>query len=274
MGVSRLIQSGDTIEPNEFEFTYTGNYNFKDGAGGTIELEFLTSGTFTLLKSTPFKPFDLCLVGGGGAGGKGYAFTDYPAGGGAGGGGGYVENVFDVPIELNKAYSLVIGGSNGDTTGFGYTAKAGVAGAAGASSGASGSRAGGAGGSGGGANCYDGGSNGSDGLGSAGGRGQRITTKAFCSGKLFSGGGGGGYSYNMKAGAGGAGGGGAGGAKGSAGSKGVNNTGGGGGGGSEGDKAGGAGGSGIIILRRRWDSNFSIINNYITNNITTTTTTA
>ena len=70
MGEARILKTGDNVTPNEFEFTYTGDYNYKEGASGTIEIEFLTSGTFTLLKSSPFKPFDLCLVGGGGNGGK------------------------------------------------------------------------------------------------------------------------------------------------------------------------------------------------------------
>lgn len=258
MGVSRLIQSGDTIEPNEFEFTYTGDYNFKDGAGGTIEIEFLTSGTFTLLKSSPFKPFDLCLVGGGGSGGYGSSS--------GGGGGGYVENMFDVPIELNKAYPIVIGGSAGDTTGFGYTAKAGKNGKD--------YYIGGDGGSGGGAGnnpsgSYDGGSggfNGFDGFDAKesssrvykGGKGQHTSTRAFGTGRLLAGGGGGSGSYG---GVGGPGGGGSGGGNGR-GNNGIANTGGGGGGGN----TAGLGGSGIVILRRRWDTELNIFNtyNYIT----------
>ena len=275
MGEARILKTGDTVTPNEFEFTYTGDYNFKDGAGGTIELEFLTSGTFTLLKSTPFKPFDLCLVGGGGNGGDGNGSV-----GGSGGGGGYVENVFDVPIELNKAYPIVIGGSAGDTTGFDYTAKAGQNGGQG--------RAGGKGGSGGGGSSYNtranGGSNGSDGFNGSntnsssgeykGGIGQHTTTKAFGTGRLLAGGGGGG-SYTGIVGLGGPGGGGNGGSAGSganAASNGEPNTGGGGGGAYyyPGSKSG-SGGSGIVILRRRWDTALNIMTtyNYITNNITT-----
>lgn len=263
MGEARILKTGDNVTPNEFEFTYTGNYNYKEGASGTIELEFLTSGTFKLLKSSPFKPFDLCLVGGGGNGGQGK--SNDKAGGG-GGGGGYVENIFDVPIELNKAYPIVIGGSAGDTTGFGYTAKAGFAG--------QNAGPGGAGGSGGGSAGGMGGSNGSDGLGIEGGVGQKTTTRAFGTGKLFGGGGGGGYSGKAgSAGAGGTGGGGAGGRE-NAGSPGADNTGGGGGGGgwnSVVSANGGAGGSGIIILRRRWNPELTIVNNYnfVTNNITT-----
>lgn len=262
MGVSRLIQSGDAIEPNEFEFTYTGDYNFKDGAGGTIEIEFLTSGTFKLLKSTPFKPFDLCLVGGGGNGGSG--------GSGGGGGGGYVENMFDVPIELNKAYTIVIGGSAGDTTGFGYTAKAGKNGkeyyiggdggsGGGAGNNSSGSYAGGS-----------GGFNGFDGFDAEessstvykGGKGQHTSTRAFGTGRLLAGGGGGAGAYG---GSGGPGGGGHGSNR--NGGNGTANTGGGGGAGG----SAGLGGSGIVILRRRWNANLTISNtyNYITNNITT-----
>lgn len=270
MGEARILKTGDNVTPNEFEFTYTGNYNYKEGASGTIEIEFLTSGTFTLLKSTPFKPFDLCLVGGGGNGGDGNGSV-----GGSGGGGGYVENVFDVPIELNKAYPIIIGGSAGNTTGFGYTAKAGQNGGKGT--------AGGSGGSGGGGSAYikpaNGGSNGMDGFDGdssssdnyyKGGAGQHTTTKAFGTGKLFAGGGGSG-SYGGSVGLGGPGGGGNGSASGK-GSNGEPNTGGGGGGAYyySGNK-GGSGGSGIIILRRRWDTALNIITtyNYITNNITT-----
>lgn len=274
MSEARILKTGDNVTPNEFEFTYTGNHNFKEGASGTIEIELLTSGTFTLLKSTPFKPFDLCLVGGGGNGGNGNGSF-----GGSGGGGGYVENVFDVPIELNKAYPIVIGGSAGDTTGFGYTAKAGQSGGQ--------SSAGGKGGSGGGGSSYGiathGGSNGNDGIGGdgrntsedgyKGGQGQHTTTRAFGTGKLFAGGGGGG-SYGDSGGLGGPGGGGNGGAGANKGSNGVTNTGGGGGGaGYYSGYKGGSGGSGIVILRRRWSSELAINNsynyNYITNNITT-----
>lgn len=274
MGEARILKTGDNVTPNEFEFTYTGNHNFKEGASGTIEIEFLTSGTFKLLKSTPFKPFDLCLVGGGGNGGDGDGSF-----GGSGGGGGYVENVFDVPIELNKAYPIVIGGSAGNTTGFGYTAKAGQNGGR--------NTAGGSGGSGGGGSSYTsgahGGSNGNDGIGGdgrntsedgcKGGQGQHTTTRAFGTGKLFAGGGGGGC-YAGARGLGGSGGGGNGSDRGN-GSNGEPNTGGGGGGAFyySGYK-GGSGGSGIVILRRRWNPELAINNSYNYNYITNNTTTA
>ena len=250
MGEARILKTGDTVTPNEFEFTYTGDYNYKEGASGTIEIEFLTSGTFTLLKSSMFKPFDLCLVGGGGNGGIAP---------GGGGGGGYVENMFDVPIELNKAYPIVIGGNAGDTTGFGYTAKAGKTPPGGY---------GGDGGSGGGGHGGSGGFNGFDGSDTnvsstvyKGGKGQHTSTRAFGTGRLLAGGGGGsGYS-------GGPGGGGHGGSSSEKGGDGATNTGGGGGAGG----IAGLGGSGIVILRRRWDAELNIFNtyNYITNNITT-----
>ena len=257
MGEARILKTGDTVTPNEFEFTYTGDYNYKEGASGTIEIEFLTSGTFTLLKSSPFKPFDLCLVGGGGNGAASSS--------GGGGGGGYVENMFDVPIELNKAYPIVIGGSVGDTTGFGCTAKAGKT--ALGSNGGDGGSGGGAGGN------YSsnvaggaGGFNGFDGKPTRnykGGTGQHTSTRAFGTGRLLAGGGGG-NGYPM--GSGGPGGGGSSGGD-SMGTNGTANTGGGGGAGS----SAGLGGSGIIILRRRWNAELNIFNtyNYITNNITT-----
>ena len=257
MGEARILKTGDNVTPNEFEFTYTGNYNYKEGASGTIELEFLTSGTFKLLKSSPFKPFDLCLVGGVG---NGVASSS-----GGGGGGGYVENMFDVPIELNKAYPIVIGGSAGDTTGFGYTAKAGktasgTTGGDGGSGGAAGGKyssniPGGA-----------GGFNGFDGFDVEessskvykGGKGQHTSTRAFGTGCLLAGGGGG---NGYPVGSGGPGGGGSGGGN-SKGNNGTANTGGGGGGGNQ----AGLGGSGIVILRRRWDAALNIFNtyNYIT----------
>lgn len=257
MGEARILKTGDTVTPNEFEFTYTGDYNYKEGASGTIEIEFLTSGTFTLLKSSPFKPFDLCLVGGGGNGAASSS--------GGGGGGGYVENMFDVPIELNKAYSIVIGGSVGDTTGFGYTAKAGKT--ASGPTGGDGGSGGGAGGD------YSssvlggsGGFNGFDGFDvkrssstvNKGGTGQHTSTRAFGTGRLLAGGGGG---AGYPGGSGGPGGGGSGGSN-SKGNNGTANTGGGGGAGN----TAGLGGSGIIILRRRWNAELNIFNtyNYIT----------
>lgn len=261
MGEARILKTGDNVTPNEFEFTYTGDYNYKEGASGTIELELLTSGTFTLLKSSPFKPFDLCLVGGGGNGGASIS--------GGGGGGGYVENMFDVPIELNKAYTIVIGGSAGDTTGFGCTAKAGKNGkeyytggdggsGGGAGSESSGSYTGGSGGF----NGFDGFDvKGSSSIVYKGGKGQHTSTRAFGTGRLLAGGGGGSGSYGGSGGPGGGGNGGRNGGNGTA------NTGGGGGAGG----TAGLGGSGIIILRRRWNAELNIFNtyNYITNNITT-----
>lgn len=273
MGVSRLIQSGDTIEPNEFEFTYTGDYNYKEGASGTIEIEFLTSGTFTLLKSSPFKPFDLCLVGGGGNGGGGS--NSYSSGGG----GGYVENFYDIPVELNKAYPIVIGGSAGDTTGFGYIAKAGKPGSSGRSS----AFRGGDGGSGGGAGYEDstywigvsGNSQRYSNIYSVG-KGQGKTTRAFGTGKLFGGGGGGNFGAGGSDGSDGVvevtnnkdqpykqyGGNGGGGTYSSNQNttyqNGETNTGGGGGGGYY---VSGKGGSGIAILRRRWSETIPVVDN-------------
>ena len=270
MGEARILKTGDTVTPNEFEFTYTGDYNYKEGASGTIEIEFLTSGTFTLLKSTPFKPFDLCLVGGGGNGGGGS--SNYISGGG----GGYVENFYDIPVELNKAYPIVIGGSAGDTTGFGYIAKAGKSGSSGGSAGF----VGGDGGSGGGA-----GYSGSTTFNNSSarytnifnvGKGQGKTTRAFGTGKLFGGGGGGIHGAGGFDGSDGVvevtnnkdqtykqyGGNGGGGAYSAAQNttyqNGQANTGGGGGGGYY---MRGIGGSGIAILRRRWSETIPVVDN-------------
>lgn len=269
MGEARILKTGDNVTPNEFEFTYTGDYNYKEGASGTIELELLTSGTFTLLKSSMFKPFDLCLVGGGGNG-----YNNSTGGGSGGGGGGYVENFYDIPVELNKAYPIVIGGSAGDTTGFGYIAKAGK----------DGNRAqGGDGGSGGGAGYYDS----TYWIGASGntqrytniynvGKGQGKTTRAFGTGKLFGGGGGGYYGAGGFDGSDGVvefggntadsykkyGGNGGGGTysrtQNTTYQNGETNTGGGGGGGYY---ARGIGGSGIAILRRRWSETIPVVDN-------------
>lgn len=270
MGEARILKTGDNVTPNEFEFTYTGDYNFKDGASGTIEIEFLTSGTFTLLKSTPFKPFDLCLVGGGGNGGGGSSSSI------SGGGGGYVENFYDIPVELNKAYPIVIGGSAGDTTGFGYIAKAGKSGSTRVYSG-------GYGGSGGGAGYYDS----TYWIGASGntqrytniyhvGKGQGKTTRAFGTGKLFGGGGGGTHGAGGSDGSDGVaevtnnrdqtykqyGGNGGGGTysntQNTTYQNGETNTGGGGGGGYY---MQGKGGSGIAILRRRWSETIPVVDN-------------
>ena len=267
MGEARILKTGDTVTPNEFEFTYTGDYNYKEGASGTIEIEFLTSGTFTLLKSTPFKPFDLCLVGGGGNGQR----HNTGNGEGSGGGGGYVENFYDIPVELNKAYPIVIGGSAGDTTGFGYIAKAGKSFNA---------SLGGDGGSGGGAGAY-----GSTAFNNSSvrytnifnvGKGQGKTTRAFGTGKLFGGGGGGTHGAGGSDGSDGVvevttnsshtyknyGGNGGGGAYSyyadATYQNGEANTGGGGGGGYD---AAGIGGSGIAILRRRWSETIPVVDN-------------
>ena len=269
MGEARILKTGDTVTPNEFEFTYTGDYNYKEGASGTIEIEFLTSGTFTLLKSSMFKPFDLCLVGGGGNGGIGsQGYT-------SGGGGGYVENFYDIPVELNKAYPIVIGGSAGDTTGFGYIAKAGMSGSSGYDN-----IYGGDGGSGGGAGSESGITFNNSSARYTNilhvGKGQGKTTRAFGTGKLFGGGGGGthgaggsdgsdgvpetagksGHPYKTYGGNGGGG-------RYRADSDGTyqngqTNTGGGGGGGYY---VRGIGGSGIAILRRRWSETIPVVDN-------------
>lgn len=268
MSEARILKTGDNVTPNEFEFTYTGNYNYKEGASGTIEIEFLTSGTFTLLKSSMFKPFDLCLVGGGSPN-KSYG----------GGSGGYVENFYDIPVELNKAYQIVIGGSAGDTTGFGYTAKAGNPPVD--------SYTGGDGGSGGGSGdqsvAYWLGDTSTSFTGryvniNNVGKGQGKTTRAFGTGKLFGGGGGGRYGAGGSDGSdgvpeittdynnhkwqqyGGNGGGGRynGSTSDSASQNGTANTGGGAGGGSY---TNATGGSGIAILRRRWSETIPVVDN-------------
>ena len=208
----------------------------------------------------------MCLVGGGS-----------PNNSYAGGGGGYVENFYDIPVELNKAYQIVIGGSAGDTTGFGYTAKAGNSPVD--------ASTGGNGGSGGGAGRYDS----TYWLGASGnsqrytniynvGKGQGKTTRAFGTGRLFGGGGGGSRGAGGSDGSdgvaevttnsnehnwqqyGGNGGGGKynGSSSDSVSQKGTANTGGGAGGGAYKNATGG---SGIAILRRRWSETIPVVDN-------------
>lgn len=244
-----IYQNGEwnTLEYYLPEFTYTGDYEILNNQDATLngdaadwKIRFLTSGTltFTILNGAK-NGIDVFLVGGGGKGNLG------------GGGGGYTATYKDVDVSLEVSYDIVIGGSNGNTSAFNYTAAAGKT-----PSGYSG----GAGGSGGGGHCGAGGSNGSGGNGygtdySSGGKGQGTTTREFgeSTGRLYSGGGGGGGSFTetsaVYAKAGGAGGGGSGG-----GGKGTTNLGGGGGGantGANSGTSGGAGGAGVVVIRAK-----------------------
>lgn len=236
-------------------FTYSGDYEIVDdddnvitSTQGNWKIRFLTSGTLSFSSlAGAANGIDVFLVGGGGG-----------SSGGNGGCGGYTNTVSGVSVSENTDYAISVGaggsvGASGGESSFGNFASA--------SGGGTGCTAGGSGGGGGGYRTVDGngrtggagGSDGSDGVNGYGtastknGTGQGTTTREFgeSTGKLYSGGGGGGaYVSTDTPGAGGAGGGGAGGTNGGAsGANGETNTGGGGGG------YGGVGGSGIVIIR-------------------------
>ena len=260
------------------KFTYTGEYNVRDD--GVVEL--LTSGTIVFLEPTFI---DVFCVGGGARGGVPAlgSLALVNGNGSGGGGGGYTTTGRE--LSVSGSYKSVVGagaenyGEAGGISSFGDLVHAnGGVGITAATTG--GSRIGGNGGSGGGggvASNSDLGAGGSDGANGEkglsgnftpnGGAGQGTTTREFgeASGKLYSGGGGGGryiYSQTPVTSMGGIGGGGSGGWVGgqnltkSAGAGGAN-TGGGGGGGAcyavPGANTvrveGGSGGSGIVCFR-------------------------
>lgn len=226
-------------------FAYTGTYDsFGDASQGYLVLK--TSGTLTI-KGT----VDLCLVGGGGKGYKGW-ITGSIKSGGAGGCGGYVENF--ISQELNGDYSVTIGagssteGAAGGATQIGssYTANGGNSGGATVYNGANGRGL-----SGYGAYTNDGathkvGGNGEDGV-------FPWNDSTNFSGNRVSGcGGGGAASPTYTQGSGGAGGGGDGGGYNALGNSATENTGGGGGGSSYQKRTtgnGGNGGSGVVFVR-------------------------
>ena len=236
------IEAGTSIPA----FSYTGEYIVEiEPDTKNWKIKFLTSGDFVITNSLVIDAF---LVGGGGAGGNSYS---------GGGGSGYTLTQKNVSLDA-ETYSILIGSGGavgtdgGNTSAFGYTANGGQRG------GVSSNRNGGNGGSGGGTygQIVDGGSDGSDGgkasEGTAG-KGQGTTTREFgeSDGKLYAGGGAGGYyangEYGAQPGKGGAGGG-ADPIRSAA-----DNTGGGGGGGvhkgANGNLSGGEGGSGIVVIR-------------------------
>ena len=207
---------------------------------------FTTSGTFTVPASV--YAVDVCIVGGGGAGGVGGVHA-------GGAGAGYVNNHYNIGVTPGQNIGVVVGaggssftqgvGGNGGSSSFGvYTVNGGFGGTGGSKSASALNYSGGNGGSGGG-NPYTptgGGSDGSDGLpgGQNHGIGQHFTTRAF-GGTLYAGGGAGENDGSYKA-TGGAGGGG------SSSQNATPNTGG-GGGGSTYAKVAGTGGSGIVLVR-------------------------
>ena len=171
------------------EFTYTGSYQvvqdndsvISDFANwkGNWKIRFLTSGTLTFTNLHGWNGLiDVFLVGGGGGGGTG---SDP-----GGGGGGYTKTQRNISVSKQNKYNITIGGGDGISSAFSFSAKNGSKG---------GNGNGGDGGSGGGGSYGKGGSNGGDG-GTAydyypGGKGQGTTTKEFGepNGKLYSDGG-------------------------------------------------------------------------------------
>ena len=109
-------------------FTYTGSYQIVDDNDNAItstfgnwKIRFLTSGTltFTNLRSAG-NGIDVFMVGGGGHG-----LINSHSIGGSGGGGGYTRTVRNVTLSTSATYSIVIGGSGGNSSAFGYAAGAG-----------------------------------------------------------------------------------------------------------------------------------------------------
>lgn len=228
---------------------------------------FTSSGTFIVPPGVT--NVDVCLVGGGGAGGASYNESGeyYNAGyAGGGGGAGYVKNYMKYTVTPGNVYPIVIGaggigidkntylnkGNNGGTTYFDTLFASGGNGGGGEGSSCT---DGGDGGSGGGSGAYgyssiSGGGSfaGTDGAsdgGNAGGKGQGTTTRAFAesSNTLYAGGGAGG-AIGTGFWEGGEGGGGC------SASSATENTGGGGGGASGySNSSVGNGASGIVIVR-------------------------
>ena len=112
-------------------FTYTGSYQIVDDGDNVIsstlgnwKVRFLTSGTltFTNLRSAG-NGIDVFMVGGGGHG-----VNNPEAFAGSGGGGGYTRTVRNVTLSTSATYSIVIGGSGGNSSAFGYAVGAGRSG--------------------------------------------------------------------------------------------------------------------------------------------------
>ena len=208
------------------EFTYSGVSNFVAESDNDWQLWLLTSGTlnFSKLKSAA-KGIEVCLVGGGLSGSNGN-----DNGGGAGGYGGRVINELVNP-SAEVDYNVTIGGGNGSTMAFGFTAVAGGGSPGGGGGTIRGPEVNGGAG-------YDGqyafddpayqkfGPGGGGGAGAWGG-----TTGIGGTGGSYGGGNGGSNSVNVS-------------------TAGLANTGGGGGGGQWGG-SGSVGGSGVVIIRNR-----------------------
>lgn len=103
------------------DYIFTGSHEFYSDTTGNWEIVLKSSGNF-LFKKKP-GAIDIFLVGGGGKGQDGYGTNSgATANGGSGGSGGQVKTVFNVEIIHNINYSITIGASDQDTTGFGQRA--------------------------------------------------------------------------------------------------------------------------------------------------------
>lgn len=208
------------------QMEYTGTYQINNESATDWNIEFKTSGILKFSKlGNAINGAQVFLVGGGNNGSAG------GNGGGAGGAGGGTKTE-SLTLVQGTEYNITIGGSGGNTSGFGYTATAG--------SGASGGRGG----------WMDS----SNTWGASGGNGAYAFGDTKYA-RYGAGGGGGSGHWGGNDGGGGNGGydgGGDGGRSANAGgSAGKANSGGGGGGGGWGGSPGGAGGSGIVIIRNK-----------------------
>ena len=208
------------------QIAFTGEYQEIVESKDNWHVELLTSGNLNFQKlKNAANGIEVCLVGAGNSGGSGDG-----SGGGNGGNGGAVRTENVIPL-ANTDYTIIIGGSNGATSAFGYTASPGGGGSGGRAGWTSGASP----------NGYPG----SDGT-------HAFGDTAYP--RYGAGGGGGAGAWDGaygRPGLGGDYGGGNGGGKDASGATGKANTGGGGGGGGCTTGGGGAGGSGIVIIRNK-----------------------
>lgn len=103
------------------DYIFTGSHEFYSDTAGNWEIALKSSGNF-LFKKTP-GAIDIFLVGGGGKGQDGYGTNSgATANGGSGGSGGQVKTISNIEVTRNTNYSIIIGASDQDTTGFGQRA--------------------------------------------------------------------------------------------------------------------------------------------------------
>ena len=194
---SPVIRSKDRVPVLGEDFTYSGSCTViddsNDAEGVQWRIKFLTSGSLVIANDWLV---DLFLVGGGrsgNAGARGIANDITGGNGGAGGAGGQCKTIPALPLKKGITYTIVIGGSNGDTSALEQsTSGGGASGGSGgttAATGGSGSNGtyefgetgsdiygGGGGGGGGGGSSNNGGTGGAGGAGGACGGVRRVTS--------------------------------------------------------------------------------------------------